>query len=213
MSAHSPKASEPAPPLLRAARAVAVCILVLALTNCAARQGLELPELSDWELRRAVLAQTNRWEFSGRIGVSAADTGFNGKLWWWQRDDIFRATVGGPLGVGTIRVDGEGAGITVTDGDGQVTKMQDAEVELRQKYGWTIPIGSLRYWTLGIPDPALPADIELNADDQLARLQQGGWIVDITDYREGGGQQMPRRITAVNDDAKVRLIIDRWLFY
>jgi len=188
-------------------------LLATVLAACATRRGHELPPLDDWEQRRAVLAGTSRWEFSGRIGVSAGEKGFNGKLWWWQRDEFFRATVSGPLGVGTVKIDGERGQIAVTDKDGAVTEMRDAETELRQKYGWTIPIGSLRYWALGIPDPALPVDTDFSDDGRLATLRQGNWTVDFPEYREGGGQLMPRRITAVDDDAKVRLVIDRWIFH
>jgi len=211
-SAHCPKDPDPARPLIRQERKFAAVFLLLLLSACATRHGLELPELSDWERRQAVLSATTRWEFSGRIGVSAGKEGFNGKLWWWQRDDIFRATVSGPLGIGTIRIDGDGHRITVTDKDGQLTEMQDAEIELRAKYGWTIPVSSLRFWALGIPDPVLPAETEFAEDGQLSRLRQGNWTVEIPEYREGGGQLMPRRISAINKDARIRMVIDNWIF-
>jgi outer membrane biogenesis lipoprotein LolB len=53
---------------------------------------------------------------------------------------------------------------------------------------------------------------EFDADGLLIRLRQLNWQIDITQYREGGGQLMPRRLTAVNGDVKVRLVIDRWVF-
>jgi outer membrane biogenesis lipoprotein LolB len=43
-------------------------------------------------------------------------------------------------------------------------------------------------------------------------IRQGGWQVDIREYRAGGGQPMPRRLTAVSGDVKVRLVIDEWVF-
>ena len=198
-------------PLFRQARILTVVLLGL-LGGCAAQRGHQLPDLSDWEVRQAVLSEENRFEFNGRIGVSAGKEGFNGKLWWWQRDDDFRATLSGPLGVGTVRIDGQGSRISVTDQDGQLTEMQDAEFELRLKYGWTIPVSSLRYWVLGIPDPALAAETEFDEEGLLSSLRQGSWTVDIPDYRVGAGQPMPRRIVAVNDDANVRLVIDNWTF-
>lgn len=187
--------------------------LVLMLQACAARRGLELPELSDWETRRAVLESVAHWEFRGRIGVSAGDEGFNGKLHWWQDGEKFRATVSGPLGMGTIRIAGDGELVRLTDKTGEVTELQDAELELQQRYGWTIPLLSLRFWALGIPAPANVAILEFSKDGLLGRFEQGGWVVTIGQYSDGGGQPMPRRITAVNAEAKVRLVIDRWAFY
>lgn len=187
-------------------------VLVI-FAGCATQRGVELGDIANWEARQALLAETTRWEFSGRIGVSAGDEGFNGKLWWWQRDQYFRANISGPLGVGTVRIDGAGPAITVTDKDGGVVEMQDAETDLRLRYGWTIPVSSLRFWALGIPDPSSSAQTSIGEDGLLTSLEQGGWTVTIDEYREGGGQSMPRRLLATNDNAKVRLVIDEWVFY
>lgn len=195
------------------ARRVAALMVLALLSGCAAQRGRELPTMPDWQTRNTVLGRTTRWEFSGRIGVSAGDEGFNGKLWWWQRDDRFRATVSGPLGVGTVRIDGEENRIRLTDKDGAVTELDDPEHDLRRIYGWTIPVASLRYWALGIPDPAIPADIVFDEAGLPSSLQQRSWIVSIDQYRDGAGQPMPRRISAINGDAKVRLVIDSWIIY
>jgi outer membrane lipoprotein LolB len=67
---------------------------------------------------------------------------------------------------------------------------------------------------LGIPDPEVAAAVtELDENGRLVRLEQGGWIVEISRYSEGGGQQMPRILAATNPDTRVRMVIDRWLFF
>jgi outer membrane lipoprotein LolB len=182
------------------------------ISACVTSKSLELPELSDWESRQNILVGVDEWEFDGRIGVSAGDEGFNGQLRWRQDGVVFRARINGPLGAGTVFINGDRRKITVTDRQGTVTELHDAEAELRQMYGWTIPVTSLRFWALGIPDPASPAETEFGEDGQLSTLRQQGWQVEFTQYREGGGQLMPRRLTAVNDDVKVRLVIDNWTF-
>jgi len=73
-------------------------------------------------------------------------------------------------------------------------------------------VSSLRYWALGIPDPASAANESLNEDGMLAALSQQSWQVTFAQYAQGGGQLMPRRLTAVDDDIKVRLVIDDWTF-
>jgi len=188
-------------------------LVMLLLQACAAPRGLDLPELHDWETRSAILQAQDRWEFRGRIGVSAGDEGFNGKLHWRQKGETFDATVSGPLGVGTVRIEGGRGKILLTDKEGQVTALQDAEADLRARYGWTIPVDSLRYWALGIPDPSSTAATRFDETGLLATIEQRGWTVTIGQYREGGGQPMPRRISALSDDAKVRLVVDNWAFY
>jgi outer membrane lipoprotein LolB len=169
--------------------------------------------MPDWESRQAVLAGLDEWEFAGRIGVSAGDEGFNGQLRWRQDGVVFRARINGPLGVGTMFINGDYRELTLTDRNGVVTELDDAELELRQMYGWTIPVTSLRFWALGIPDPASAAETEFGDQGRLLSLQQRGWRVDFTQYREGGGQMLPRRLSAVNEDVKVRLVIDNWVFF
>jgi outer membrane lipoprotein LolB len=195
-------------------RRAGLSLVLLALAGCATTpESVDLPPIDSWEVCNEVLGDIQDWEFKGRIAVKAGDDGFDGKFNWTQAGAAFKATVGGPLGMGTVRIEGDGRTMVLTDKDGESTVLEDAEAELYWRYGWTIPIASLRYWALGIPDPADPAVTELDDDGRLARLSQRGWSVEISRYREGGGQQMPRNLTATNPETRVRMVIDRWLFF
>ena len=68
------------------------------LAGCAPERGVALPDMSGWQSRQAVLREIDDWAFSGRIGVSAGEEGFNGRLRWRQRQDDFEASLSGPLG-------------------------------------------------------------------------------------------------------------------
>lgn len=196
------------------ARLVAIASLLAFVAGCATQQGLDLPELSDWERRAAVLGQIDEFDFRGRIAVDAGDDGFNGKLTWAQKEQAFRATVSGPLGIGTVLIEGDENLVEVTDKDGVRTVLEDVEPDLYYRYGWTIPVESLRYWALGIPDPRVPSETSFGDGGELSEIRQRGWIVAVSRYREaGGGQPMPRLLTASNADTRVRLVIDRWVFH
>ena len=192
--------------------ATGILLAAVIFAGCTTTRSVLLPDLGQWETRKAVLEQTDEWEFSGRIGVRAGDEGFNGKIWWRQDGIVYRARLSGPIGVGTVFVNGDGREATLTDRDGVVTELDDADVDIRTGYGWTIPVTSLRFWALGIPDPSLPSSIEFNEDGQMSNLRQGQWTVMIGEYADGGGQAMPRRLTAVSGDILVRLVIDEWAF-
>ena len=192
---------------------LAAVAFALAISGCATERGNALPEMSDWETRRATLVGLDDWSFSGRIGVKSTDDGFNGRLRWRQQSDDFDASLSGPLGAGAVRIEGSSERLVVYDRDGVVTELDNPELDLKRRYGWTIPVESLRYWVLGVPDPRRPADVDFGDDGRLSRLSQGGWTAEITEYREGGGQLMPQRITAENGESRVRLVIDRWVFY
>ncbi|MEQ8204689.1 MAG: lipoprotein insertase outer membrane protein LolB [Woeseia sp.] len=194
----------------RASASLAVGLLCSA---CVTQPSSTLPELDSWQTRQQVLGSLRNWGFSGRIAVSDGNDGFNGSLQWQQRRDYFDARVSGPLGAGAVRIAGDARRIEVTDSDDVVTELADAERDLQSIYGWQIPLASLRYWALGIPDPDSAAQTQIAADGTLEELQQAGWTVSIGQYREGAGQLMPRRITAVRGATRVRLVVDRWTFY
>ncbi len=195
-------------------RFVAAALTLALVAGCATQKGLDLPELSDWERRAAVLGQIDEFDFRGRIAVDAGDDGFNGKLTWAQKEQAFRATVSGPLGIGTVLIEGDENLVEVTDKDGEKTVLEDVEPDLYYRYGWTIPVESLRYWALGIPDPRVPSETSFGDGGELSEIRQRGWTVAVSRYREaGGGQPMPRLLTASNADTRVRLVIDRWVFH
>lgn len=200
--------------VIRHNRRLVVAILLAALTGCVTtRDAVDLPPIDSWQSRKDVLLQRQAWDFKGRIALKAGDDGFNARFNWSQDGESFAVTVSGPLGIGTVGIAGDGSGVTLTDKDGTDTRLDDVESELRQRYGWTIPVESLRYWALGIPDPAVPGVIELDERERLLRLDQNGWFIEISRYAEGGGQPMPRVLTARNGDTRVRLVIDRWQFF
>jgi outer membrane lipoprotein LolB len=145
--------------------------------------------------------------------VKAGDDGFNGKLRWIQDGDDFTATVGGPIGIGTVRIAGNSESVTLTDKDGIETELEDVEHELMLRYGWTIPVRSLRYWALGIPDPGDIAETAFNNSDELEKLVQRGWIVSISRYKDIDGQSMPSRLLVEGNDTRVRLVVDSWYFF
>lgn len=198
--------------MLRRTLIAAAILIPVILGGCTTTSGKLLPDLDDWETRKAVLERTDEWEFSGRIGVRAGDEGFNGKIWWRQDGIVYRARLSGPIGVGTVFVNGDGREVTLTDRDGVVTELEDAEADLRHRYGWTIPVTSLRYWALGVPDPATQAALEFDDEGRMSALRQGLWDVTVGQYADGGGQAMPRRLTAISGDIRVRLVIDDWTF-
>ncbi|HXY97755.1 MAG TPA: lipoprotein insertase outer membrane protein LolB, partial [Steroidobacteraceae bacterium] len=73
------------------------------------------------------------------------------------------------------------------------------------------PLTSLRYWILGVPDPASPADETLDsARQRLTRLEQDGWRIDYASYVAVGSEWLPARLTLERADVKVKLLVDDW---
>ncbi|MEM1173307.1 MAG: lipoprotein insertase outer membrane protein LolB [Pseudomonadota bacterium] len=193
----------------------AVLLACLWLAGCATtdRVEVDLPELGDWEQRRSLLEKTDDWALAGRIGIRSENDGFNARFRHTQDGGRFDSTLSGPLGVGTIRVSGDRRGILLTDKNGAELRLEQPELDLQRLYGWTIPVDSLKYWALGIPDPDVPGTPVLDDAGRLVLLEQRGWNVAIDRYREYAGQDLPARITATSPTTRVRLVVDRWRFY
>ena len=189
-----------------------LCLAIL--SGCATtRSSIDLPDITTWDLRQEALIELDSWEFQGRIAVKAGEKGFNGKFNWTQTGDEFYATISWPLGIGTVKIEGDGRVVFLTDKGGIRTILQNPETELYYRYGWTIPINSLRYWALGIEDPSVEAKAEVDEFGRLISLQQNDWVLKISRYRESAGQEMPRNLMASNLDTRVRMVIEKWMFY
>ena len=183
------------------------------LAGCVTPKSALLPDIDDWSARTTVLGDLDEWEFSGRIAVKTATDGFNGKLRWSQDKDEFEVTASGPLGAGAVRIEGDRQSVVLTDKDGVTSELVNVELEFRYRYGWTIPVTSLRYWALGIPDPSSAAETVFNDAGELESLTQRDWSVTFSRYADGGGQLMPKVLTAENSDTRVRLVIVYWIFF
>ncbi len=185
------------------------------LAGCATQTSTryDLPELGDWDSRTELLGRLDQWQLSGRVGIKTEDDGFNARFRHEQSSSRFDTTLSGPLGIGTLRMQGRGSRVTLTDKDGQQLTLSDVEPDLYRLYGWTIPVSSLRYWALGIPDPSLPGEPVLDAEGRLVSVEQRGWTVTVDRYRAFAGQQLPARITAQNPTTRVRLVVDNWSIF
>jgi outer membrane biogenesis lipoprotein LolB len=128
------------------------------LTGCATtRDAVDLPVIGSWQARTDILGQVRAWEFKGRIAVKAGDDGFNARFDWSQDGEAFEARVSGPLGIGTVRIEGDGHSVTLTDKDGAEARLDDVEAELRWRYGWAIPVRSCATGRSAFRTPQCPA--------------------------------------------------------
>lgn len=163
-----------------------------------------------WAQRQSALGTVTGFELQGRIATGALP-GSSGTLNWRQRGERFEATFSGALGIGGLRVQGDGEQLDVTTKDGHFDRA-DAEDLLQRKLGWTPPWGSLRWWVLGLPEPSTPAVLQLDDSGRLATLDQADWHLDYLEYRqpELWDAALPRRIELHRGDEKIRVVVDVW---
>ncbi len=195
----------------RSAPWVGALLTLAALAGCRtlppATPGISAP----WPERRPQLQALAHFQLKGRVALSASGNGFNANLRWSQEQARSLIALEGPLGVGGMQINANGSDLDVVTPHGERISNQAARAELTARLGFDVPIESLRYWVLGAPDPAQPAEESLDASGQhLASLVQDGWHVDYDAYTSAAGQTLPARMTLQRDAVRVRLLIEDW---
>lgn len=183
------------------------CILLAA---CAPRAPLGPIARDPWLARKAVLINLQEWAISGRMGVTTEHEGWHASLFWTQQGQNYQIDLIGPLGQGRIRIQGDASGVTVQTADGRVISAEDPERLLEETLGVRVPVTGLKYWVRGLP--AAVQYTELTGDEQgrLTHLEQGGWVIDYSDYEPVAELDLPTRIRARQGDLQVRLVIGQW---
>ncbi len=200
----------------RPALAVFAVALLAAASGCAVTSrgtaAPAAPPTSDWPQRRLALQGLSAWDINGRIAVAATEgrEGWTASLDWRRRGESSVIDLRGPLGAGAVRVTVEGAETTVDDGRGPPRRYTDLEAGLAAGLGAPLPIASLRYWVLGVPDPALPSIEAQGAEGWLATLEQDGWSVRFERYGATPLGWLPARVVAEHEGLRLRLAIESW---
>ena len=161
-----------------------------------------------WEMRMPALQQAGRWALDGRAGASIGKQGWQASLAWSQQGSTSELRLTGPLGIGAslVRLSPDGLsidGATASDGAAGI---------LHDRLGVDLPLGSLRFWLLGVPDPGETSTVTRNAHERAQQLIQSGWTVDINRYMPVQGDWLPAQLTVQRDDVRLRIAIDQWDF-
>jgi outer membrane lipoprotein LolB len=183
---------------------------LVALGGCRSAPPL-VPAGESWQVRRAQLQAREHFEFKGRVAVAAAGEGFNASLRWIQDGARSQLTLEGPMGVGGAQISASGNELTLVTSRGEQLDSDAAHAQLAQRLGFDPPLSSLRYWMLGVPDPAQPATEELDQGQQrLSGLTQAGWHISYSSYDASGGEALPTRLSLQRDAVRVRVLVDAW---
>jgi len=181
--------------------------LALLVAGCRTLPRPQAPSES-WEARRVTLQGRDHFEIKGRVAVAAASDGFNASIRWVQMGAQSQVALEGPLGSGGVHVTVDGTNLAVVNARGERLDSEAARAELKIRLGFDAPLASLRYWILGVPDPAAPADEVVDVERRLTGLQQNGWQIEYADYVVVKGEWLPGRMTLRFADVRVRLIVD-----
>ncbi|EED33911.1 outer membrane lipoprotein LolB [gamma proteobacterium NOR5-3] len=206
---------------LRAALLVALTIAVSACSTAppAPQRPAPLPpqaqkpsEQARWAARLGVLASMQDWRVRGKVAYRLPDDAGSASLDWQQTGEQSELRLSGPLGVGSTEIHNEGALLSVKRDGIERLYPADAAPWLPGGTLLPVPVDSIEHWLRGVPDPAQPVTA-LETDNALARrIEQNGWVVEYSDYKDTQGLAMPARLllTVPRIDLSLKVILRAW---
>ena len=187
---------------------------LLLLAGCASVPGTApegAPNEAAWQARSAQLQKLSDWELQGRVGIVSGQHGGSGSMDWRQQGAQVAFSFRGPFGAGALEVRGDAQALRVRSSHGDDFLTTDPEKDFAVRFKVPLPVLSMRYWMLGLPDPDAPFAKTVDAHGQLVTLAQRGWQVDYQDYAEFGGYDLPTRLLIRRDDTRIKVAVNDWL--
>lgn len=157
-----------------------------------------------------MLRDIEEFRMEGRLALNTGSRGYSGTVSWEQNDDIVDFRFRGPFGFGGFRIHGDLDQLRVKTTSGDEFLLRDPEQEMTERFGWSLPVHSMRYWILGVSDPALPATEVPGANGLLESMEQAGWLVRYDSFAESEGLVLPRRFDMERGQVRIRVMTDRW---
>ena len=168
----------------------------------------------DPRARQALLQSMGSFSLSGRLAAAVGQEGFSANLDWTQRAARSELDLRAPLGFGSAHVTREGDQLKMETSRGERLSGAEAAQGLAARLGFEPPLDSLRYWALGVADPARAA-VETAGEGGLpAAIEQDGWRIEYAEFKAatlpGTETLLPRRLTLTRGPVRLRLVVDRW---
>jgi outer membrane lipoprotein LolB len=182
--------------------------LASVLVGCAhfSKPVIQAPDAA-WDSRRLEITQLEHWLLQAR--VASGRVGWSGNMRWRQDADEFDIRVSGPLGTSGFMARGNADRVEIRTAKETVVT-EDPQALLQEKAGWGMPFHQLRYWAVGVPYPHSPALVQIDANGRLLKLEQDGWRLEYSEYRQYQQYELPRRFSLENSDMYFRVIVDDW---
>lgn len=153
-----------------------------------------------------------QWQVRGKLGVRTPDGRDSLHFHWQYAHPAYTLRLSAPIGGQQAVIHSTGQTVTLSLPDGSHRQANSAEALIAALYGWQVPVTSLRWWVHGLPDPERNGQTSTSDDGQQRRLQQDGWQVRWSHYRDFQSTRLPGRIEVSAPDATTAftLLIQDW---
>ena len=150
------------------------------------------------------LYKLNYWALDGRLSISNSNDSWNANMDWHHTTEKEQIKLSGPLGQGATVIELKQGVVTIDRGDGKVQTSNQPEQFINQQLGMFVPVNSLRYWIIGLPEP------NSNFVETTTGFKQAGWLIDYKQMQNVKMNTLPYKLNVSNEQVKLKLIIDEW---
>ncbi len=177
-------------------------MVFLVMTACSTTQVEEGIKYS--KSTREHLYDLGSWSFSGRLALTGKKDAWQANIVWAHDLGSDEIKLSGPLGQGATVIRLSSDEVIIDRGDGKVLSSRQPEDFINQQLGLAVPVRSLRYWVVGLPEPS--TTFVLTTDGFV----QSGWLIEYKQEQVVNSELIPRKISVTNEQVKLKLMIDQW---
>lgn len=172
---------------------------------------LSTSTLKDIESKNSVDARAVKsWELSGAMSAKGASKGWSAHIHWLQSGaNQYQIRMFGPLGGGTVIIEGNKGHITYTDGAKKITST-NPDTLFEKETGVRLPVQNLYYWIRGLPAPGSAKSSTEGPNHVLATLKQSGYHITYLNYTTINHVELPTKIRLEGHDLLIKLVIKHW---
>jgi outer membrane lipoprotein LolB len=154
---------------------------------------------------RLHLYELERWSFEGRMALTGQNDSWSANISWEHSPEEEKIKLSGPLGQGTVVILLKGNVVTIDRGGDDVQSSAHPEEFIDQQLGMFVPVRSLRYWVVGLPEPSD------SYKETESGFNQSGWLSEYKQMQPIADATMPTKMMVMNKQIKLKLIIDHWV--
>lgn len=152
------------------------------------------------------LYELEHWSFEGRLALTGQNDSWSANISWEHSPEAEKIKLSGPLGQGTVVISLTGNIVTIDRGGDDVQSSTRPEEFINQQLGMFVPVQSLRYWVVGLPEPLR------SYKDTDVGFNQAGWLSEYKQMQPVNDEEaMPHKMMVMNNQVKLKLIIDHWV--
>ncbi len=177
-------------------------MVFLVMTACSTAQVDEGVKYS--KSAKKHLYHLDHWSFRGRLALTGKKDAWQASIAWTHEADGDEIKLSGPLGQGSTMVRLSKDEVVIDRGDGKVLASKQPEEFINQQLGLAVPVRSLRYWVVGLPEPK--TSFVLTVDGFV----QSGWLIEYKQEQAVNNELLPRKVSVINEQVKLKLMIDQW---